>query len=183
MRHTERKGEDMTRRYGEELVHELEQEIEEYKRQMSDRARRIDDGFTDMDDCFLSQRCEERGLANAREKIDLIRRGGTSWFIEYATLDGELVEAHWCKTRYGSKLRAVMPDGQVVWTSATTKAGLAKKGLKAVRCRRPAWFKFSSGGSGLFGVYSGTYVIFPSDFNYATGEDAQVEPLEIEDAD
>lgn len=166
-------------KYGEELIKDLEREIELLQKSIDGRWDRINAGWTDIDDCFMSQRCEERGICNNREKIRLIRDGGLAWFMEYATLDGQLVDAHWCKTQYGSKLRARMPDGSVVWTSATTDKGLAKKGLKRVECKRPAWYKFSSGGSGMLGVYCGDYVLFPSDWNYATGEAAPEEPLEM----
>lgn len=74
-----------------------------------------------------------------------------------------------------------MPDGQIVWTSAITKKGLAKIGLKRVECKRPAWFAFQCSGSGMLGVYGGDYVLFPSDMNYATGEPADSAPLEIRD--
>jgi hypothetical protein len=169
-------------KYGNELIKELQDEIVLLKESISNRFDRINMGWTDMDDCFLSQRCEERGITNAEQKIALIKNGGCMWFSEYATLDGKLVNAHWCKTKYGYKLRAVMPDGSVVWTSADTAKGLAKKGLKRVECLRPAWYKFSSGASGLLGVYSGTYVPYPSDINYATGEPASSEPIEMRDA-
>jgi hypothetical protein len=76
-----------------------------------------------------------------------------------------------------------MPDGSVVWTSACTKKGLAKKGLKMVECLRPAWYKFHSSCSGMLGVYSGSYILFPSDWNYATGEEAKDEPLDIREAE
>lgn len=169
--------------YGQELINRLEQEIALNRKAISDRIDRINSGMTDWDDCFLSQRCEERGISNAEDKINLIKNGGCLWFREYATLDGTLVEAHWCNTQYGSSLRAVMPDGKVVWTTALTAKGLAKKGLKRVDCLRPAWFKFSSSGRGLTGVYSGSYVPFPSDVNYATGEVASDEPLEIREVE
>ena len=55
--------------------------------------------------------------------------------------------------------------------------------LVIVECKRPAWFKFSSGNSGMLGVYTGTYVMFPSDVNYATGETAPSEPIEIRDVE
>ena len=169
-------------KYGNELVEQLEREIARLKETINDRYERIDAGWTDMDDCFMSQRCEERGIQNNQEKIDLIKDGGCMWFLEYATLEGQLVNAHWCNTQYGCSLRAVMPDGRVVWTTATTAKGLAKKGLKKVKCLRPAWFKFSSGGaSGMLGVYCGSYVPFPSDINYATGEPAPYDPIEIRD--
>ena len=168
-------------KYGKELVFSLEKDIEAMKKAIADRMERIEAGLTDMDDCFVSQHFEERSIRTDEEKIDLINDGGCAWFVEFATLDGELVDAHWCDTRYGSKLRVEMPDGSVVWTAALTQKGLAKKGLKRVECKRPAWFAFKSSHSGMFGAYCGDYVLFPSDVNYATGEPASVEPLEIRD--
>lgn len=168
-------------KYGIELIKELEEDIALVKAASDDRWQRINDGLTDIDDCFLSMKCEERGISNNKAKIDLIKNGGCAWFLEYATLDGKLVDAHWCNTMYGSKLRAEMPDGSVVWTTATTAKGLAKKGLKQVECKRPAWYKFSSGSGGLCGVFSGSYVLYPSRVNYATGEEASSDPIEIRD--
>ena len=169
--------------YGEELVKNLEAGIMRMRSAIHDRMDRIDAGMTDWDDCFISQRCEERGIQLNKDKIDLIKDGGCAWFREYATLDGQLVNARWCNTRFGTSLRAEMPNGEVVWTTALTAKGLAKKGLKMVECKRPAWFKFSSGNSGMLGVYTGSYVLFPSDVNYATGEQASAEPLEVRDAE
>ena len=88
--------------YGQELINRLEQEVALNKKAISDRIDRINQGLTDIDDCFISQRCEERGIRNAEDKIRLIKDGGCSWFREYATLDGTLVDAHWCNTKYGS---------------------------------------------------------------------------------
>ena len=168
-------------KYGKDLIEQLEREIAANRKAISDRYDRIDAGMTDIDDCFISQRCEERGISVAQDKIDLIRDGGCAWFAEYATLDGKLVDARWCNTKFGYSLRAEMPDGSVVWTTADTAKGLAKRGLKKVECKRPAWYAFKSSASGMLGVYCGQYVLFPSDVNYATGEDATVEPLEIRD--
>lgn len=169
--------------YGNELVSQLEREIERMEQSISNRVERVYACEFDWDDCFISQRCEERGISNNKDKINLIRKGGCAWFLEYATLDNQLVDARWCNTKYGSSLRVKMPNGEVVWTSATTPKGLAKHGLKKVECLRPAWYKFSSGGhNGMSGVYFGKYVLFPSDVNYATGEDAPIEPLEMRDA-
>lgn len=170
-------------KYGIELINSLEAEIEMYHKNMTERMSRIDDGMTDMDDCFMSQRVDERGISTAKSKIHLLKNGGCAWFTEYATLDGQIINARWCDTRYGLKLRAEMPDGSVVWTTADTAKGLAKKGIKKVECLRPAWFAFHSSSRGLAGVYGGDYVLFPSDYNYATGEPASAEPIEMKDAD
>lgn len=170
-------------RYGQELIEALEKDIELTQKSIANRFERVNEGITDWDDCFVSHRCDERSLNLNRDKIDLIKDGGCAWFTEYATLDGQLVEARWCNTRFGTSLRAVMPNGEVVWTTATTAKGLAKKGLKMVECKRPAWFAFHSSNSGMLGVYTGSYVLFPSDVNYATGEAASAEPIEIRDAE
>lgn len=170
-------------KYGKELIEQLEGEIALMQESISNRIDRINDGMTDWDDCFISQRCEDRGISNNKDKIALIKDGGCAWFLEYATLDGKLIDTKWVKTQYGYSLRAKMPDGSVVWTTASTKKGLAKKGLKKVECKRPAWYKFSSGHGGMLGVYTGSYVLFPSDVNYATGEDATSEPIEIRDVE
>lgn len=167
--------------YGKELIRSLEKDIEATKEVIANRWDRIEKGWTDIDDCFISDRGDQRELALCRDKIRLIEDGGTSWFTEYATLDGALVKARWCDTKYGYKLRVEMPDGSVVWTSSYTQKGLSKRGLKMVECRRPAWYKFSSAHGGMLGVYTGDYVLFPSDVNYATGEQASVEPIEIRD--
>ena len=165
--------------YGAELIERLEKEIVTLQEAMNRRAERIANWETDEDDCFISERCESRGIKLAKDKIDLIKDGGCAWFTEYATLDGTIVKARWCNTKYGSSLRVEMPDGKVVWTTAITAKGLAKKGLKKVECKRPAWFAFSSPYSGMLGVYAGSYELFPSDINYATGENADVEPIEV----
>lgn len=170
-------------KYGQELIEMLEKEIANYAEVMADRQRRINAWQTDEDDCFISQRCDERGINLAKDKIALIKDGGCMWFPEYATLDGTLIKARWCNTKYGYSLRAEMPDGSVVWTTADTKKGLAKKGIKKVMCKRPAWFAFHSSQGGMMGVYAGSYVPFPSDLNYATGEPASVEPVEVEDCE
>lgn len=168
-------------KYGLELIKSLEQEIKSLQETINNRFERIDAGLTDMDDCFISQHCETRAIQTNKEKIALLKDGGYGWFIEYATLDEQLVNAKWCNTQYGSSLRVEMPNGEVVWTTAMTEKGLAKKGLKRVMCKRPAWFAFKSSHGGMFGVYTGDYVMFPSDVNYATGEPATIEPLEIKE--
>lgn len=114
-------------KYGKELIEELEREIKLYEETMSRRWDRINNGETDQEDCFVSMRVEERGRDLAKDKIKLIKDGGCDWFVEYATLDGVLVNAKWCRcksyTGYGhtSKLRIEMPDGTVKWTQATTE--------------------------------------------------------------
>jgi hypothetical protein len=167
--------------YGAALITKLENEITTLQAAIDRRAERIANWDTDEDDCFISERVESRAVQVAKNKIQLIKDGGCAWFTEYATLDGTVVKARWCDTKYGYSLRAEMPDGKVVWTTAHTPKGLAKKGLKKVECKRPAWYAYKTPYSGMMGVYAGDYELFPSNFNYATGEDATVEPIEVRD--
>jgi len=167
--------------YGAALITKLENEITTLQAAIDRRAERIANWETDEDDCFISERVESRCIQVNKDKIQLIKDGGCAWFTEYATLDGTVVKAHWCDTKYGYSLRAEMPDGKVVWTTAHTAKGLAKKGLKKVECKRPAWYAYKTPYGGMMGVYVGSYELFPSNFNYATGEDATVEPIEVRD--
>lgn len=171
-------------KYGEELIKELRDEITRSREAIGRRVDHVMACDFDWDDCFVSQRFDERSISLAQDKIRLIEDGGCAWFTEYATLDGKVVEARWYDNKFGGcSLRAVMPDGTVVWTSAETAKGLAKKGLKRVKCLRPAWYAFHSNGSGMWGAYTGSYVLFPSDINYATGEEASPEPIAIEEVE
>lgn len=167
-------------KHGQELINELREEIRRLTEAQARRRERIDRWETDEDDCFLSDRVEERGIRLAKQKIQLIEKGGCEWFPEYATTDGKLVNAKWCNTRYGSSLRVEMPDGSVVWCSGGERS-MKNKGIKRVFCLRPAWFAFRSPYSGMMGVYCGDYELFPSNWNYATGEEASTEPIEIKD--
>ena len=167
--------------YGKELIEKLQNTINSNKETINNRFDRISDGSTDMDDCFVSQHFDEMAISEAEKKIKLINNGGAAWFNEYATLDGQLVNSAECITQYGWTRRFEMPNGEVVFSSAHTAKGLAKKGLKEVRCLRPAWYEFKSCGTGMMGAYSGDYVLVPSDVNYATGEKASEEPIKIEE--
>lgn len=167
--------------YGKELIAELEGDIKRTQEAIARRQEHIDNCDFDWDDCFVSQHFDDRAISVANQKINLLKNGGYDWFTEYQTLDGVLVDATWCNTKYGYKLRVKMPDGTIKWTTAETKKGLEKIGLRKVMCKRSAWFCFRSSGSGLAGAYCGSYVTFPSDTNYWTGEPAESEPVEIRD--
>lgn len=172
-----------TVKYGQELIESLMRKREVIEARIANRRDRIDTWQTDEEDCFISMKVDADALSQIDMKLYLLRNGGTSKFREYATLDGKIVNARWCNTKYGWKLRVVMPNGEVIWTSSDTKNGLAKRGLKQVICTRPAWIRFTTNDTGLNGVMSGYYTEFPSRFNYATGDVASDDPIEMVDYD
>ena len=67
-------------KFGQELIDQLEAEIKLMQKSIENRQERIDAGWTDIDDCFTSQRCEERGIRVNHDKINLIKEGGCAWF-------------------------------------------------------------------------------------------------------
>ena len=80
--------------YGQELIKQLEREIELSQEAIKNRIERINNCETDWDDCFISQRCEERGISVCRDKINLIKNGGTSWFrLKSSSLTATIVLA------------------------------------------------------------------------------------------
>ena len=167
--------------YGAELIKSLENEKARIRESQDERRKRIDAWETDEDDCFISIRCDERAYHLCNDKIRLIQAGGCHWFVEYQSVDGvPEKDHHWFTNKFGGmSCRVELADGRVIFTSADTEKGLAKKGLKKVLALRPAWYAFHSSARGMMGVYSGEYILFPSDVNYATGEYATVEPLEV----
>lgn len=167
--------------YGVELIKSLENEKALIRENQRNREKRIANWETDEDDCFISIRCDDRNSHLIDDKIQLIQDGGCHWFVEYQSTSGVHEKKHnWFENKFGGwSLRVELMDGTVVYTSADTEKGLAKKGLKKVLALRPAWYAFHSSQRGMMGVYSGEYVLFPSSVNYATGEDATVEPLEV----
>ncbi len=98
--------------------------------------------------------------------ISLIENGGCSWFPEYATLDGTIVKSKWGTSKGAKILRVEMPNGKKVTVSDISPEGLAEAGIQYVECKRPAWIDSNCG-------------LIPSAVNFATGEEAPIEPIEI----
>lgn len=155
-------------------VEELEEKIERTIACKRERAERIANCETDERDCFLSMRAEDNYIDKLEARIRIIKDGGYAWFVEYATLDGQLCDSCLVSTKYGYKLKVYMPDGEIVFTTARTEKGLAKKGIKKVMVRRVAWAESRKGWNEPFGIY-------PTKFNRATGEYTDGEPIEIKD--
>lgn len=146
-------------------IDDIDRRIERIHESQRDRAMRIIDCEVEDTDCFLSMKAEEMSLRELEAQRRIIENGGMAEFFAYETLDGTPVDAKWIDTRYGYRLRANMPDGSTVWTSATTEKGLAKRGLVEKKVMKPAWTRI--GGKGL---WNWTIEIYEAKLNRATGE-------------
>ena len=149
--------------YGEELRKSIEASKARYLEAIEDRARRIANWETDEDDCFMSQRVEENAICECNMQLEILKGDGCmdweAWF------DGDKeVNCRWVKTRYGS---ALVYNGVF---ASSPKAMEKKTGLTRKTIRVPAWTKFCSAGSGLYGVYAGSYQLVCWHTNMVTGE-------------
>jgi len=168
--------------YGEKLINELQEQSDRAEKSIDQRARRIAEGETDIDDCFVSQNTEYLIISEDKLKIDLIKDGGTAWFTEAATLDGKLLKSRWINTRYGARFLVEREDGTTFMTSSQNPKVLAKRGIKLVSVKRPAWYELrcNRAASGMYGAYTARPVLVPSCYNYATGQTVD-QPLEVKE--
>lgn len=164
--------------FGQELIAQLEDELQRWQQSREERQERIDAGRVEPEDCCISEWSDRLQLDGCSRKLALLRSGGLAWFREYATLDGVIVPARLVSNRFGVRYRVSMPDGKVVWTTARTAAGLAKRSLKTVHCLRPAWYKLHCDD-----LMSGGWALQPADVNYATGEAAGEAPVQVKDCE
>jgi hypothetical protein len=154
----------MAKLFGEELRKNILENKQRAIKAIEDRNKRINDGLTDLDDCFISQRCNERAIQEANMQLDILSGDGLGEWEVIVDQNGDEVNARWVKTRYGYKIVA---NG----IFAASKKALCKKTGWHTEVRRvPIWTKFCANASGLLGVYTGTVEIVRWHTNMVTGE-------------
>lgn len=154
----------MAKIYGEELRKLVLATKQRMQEGIYDRARRIANGETDIDDCFMSQRVEERAIAECNMQLHILDGDGMMDFDAWFDADGKEQRVRWVHTRYG---------GAYVWNgifASSEKALMKKTGLTCKTIRVPVWTKFVASGSGMMGVYSGSYQRVRWHTNMVTGE-------------
>ena len=150
-------------KYGEELKQAIIREKETLQAAIDRRAERIARWETDEEDCFLSQRVEEQGIRNCDKRLAIISGDGLMDFEGWFDGDRE-VYVRWVHTRYGG---AYVYNGVF---ASSQKALQKKTGLTRKTIRVPAWTKFSTPYSGLYGAYCGDYEVVRWHTNMVTGE-------------
>lgn len=160
---------------GQRRILSLEKTIQDKYDLIRDRQRRISEGSTDMDDCFISQRSNEQSISEAQMKLDILKNGGVMPFDVLMDIEtGDIVSKNTYSGQYGPYWRIEekfeSKFGKYVGV-AKRESTYTKKGLKVEEVDRPAWVAFSAGsGGGMMAAYTGAYQIFPSSKNYFTEE-------------
>jgi len=155
----------------QELINQLQNEIDHYRATIDDRHKRISEGLTDMDDCYISQRMNSLHIDLAQTKIEILENNGFAQFdvlrdietdeiISKKEVLGQYGVCHLIDDEYVSKF------GRFVGC-AKKESTYTKKGLKQDVAQLPAWATTKANGSGMYGAYMSSVVVFPSKKNYA----------------
>ncbi len=153
-----------TKLFGDALIERIEQDIQHYEELIRDRAKRIDNGMTDMDDCFISERVERSAITEAKMQLEILRGDGCEERDVVIDENGEDVGARWVQTRYGNKVvaRGVFAN--------SINALCKKTGWTETTRRIPVWTKWIPCGIGLLGACYGSYEKVRWHTNMKTGE-------------
>lgn len=152
-------------KYGEELRKSIEREIEHIHEVQKRRDERIARWETDEDDCFMSIRVEEQALSRCRKQLEILKTDGTREMEAVFDENGNEVYIHHFKNKWGGW--SVVGNGIF---ASSENALLKKTGWIKKTIRVPVWVKFVSGGSGLYGAYTGSYEVVRWHTNMVTGE-------------
>lgn len=152
--------------YGEELKKIIEREIEQIHEIQKDRDRRIADGWTDEDDCFMSIRTNSQSLERCRMQLKILEGDGLDDFKVIVDEDGNEVYVHEFRNKWGGYSWV----GRGIFASSL-KALLKKTGWVEKTIKAPVWVKFYGGsGGGMLGVFTGSYGYCRWHTNMVTGE-------------
>lgn len=132
---------------------------------MADRQRRINNWETDEDDCFISQRSDEQGISECNMQLAILDSDGTMEMEVVMDQEGNEVRTHWFTNQWGKD--TIVGNGVF---ASSLKALLKKTGWTLQKIRVPVWTKFCSNGSGMYGVYTGSYQQVRWHTNMVTGE-------------
>ena len=151
-------------KYGEELKAEVLKTKARMQEALDRRDERIANWETDEDDCFLSIRVEQNAISECNMQLKILDTDGTEEFEAVFDENGSEVRVRNVNTKYGWKV-----VGNGVWANSR-KALLKKTGWTTRKIRVPVWTKFVPSGSGMMGVYGGSYEVVRWHTNMVTGE-------------
>ena len=150
--------------YGQELKESILRAKENLMENIRMREERIANWQTDEDDCFLSIRVDQNALGEYNMQLKILEGDGLMDFEAVIDQEGKEVWVKWVNTRFGGAY-----VGRGIFASSI-KALCKKTGWHTETIRVPVWTKFCSSGSGLMGVYSGSYQMVRWHTNMVTGE-------------
>ncbi len=162
----------MGKLYGEELRKSILATRQRMVDSIESRAERIANWETDEDDCFLSQRVEERAILECDMQLRILDTDGCEDYEAVFDEQGRECRVRYVSTKYGGAyVTDILVDGKVKPIFASSmKALLKKTGYHKKIIRVPVWTKFCTPYKGLYGAYCGSYEVVRWHTNMVTGE-------------
>lgn len=152
--------------FGAELAKRIMQKKQDLIESMNERDKRIADGWTDYDDCFMSIRSESQSISECNMQLEILKGDGLMEIEAIFDEDGNEVRVH----AFMNKWRRTSYVGRGIFASSIN-ALLKKTGWVKKTIRVPVWTKFCAGsGGGLCAVYTGSYQCVRWHTNMVTGE-------------
>lgn len=156
----------MSKVFGAELAKQILQRKERLIESMNERDKRINDGWTDYDDCFMSIRTESQSIHECDMQLEILKGDGLMDVEAIFDENGDEVNVH----AFENKWRRTSYVGRGIFASSIN-ALLKKTGWVKKTIRVPVWTKFYGGsGGGMCVVYTGSYSYVRWHTNMVTGE-------------
>ncbi len=159
----------MSKLYGKELADSIRASLAHTREVMARRDERIANWETDEDDCFLSIRVEQNAISEYQKQLHILEGDGFGEWRIFVDAEGIEHRIGWFRNKWGGDSYITTVNGQKFFASSE-KALCKKAGLTEKIVKVPVWTKFCTNGSGLCGVYSGSYEVVRWHTNMVTGE-------------
>lgn len=127
----------MSKVFGAELAKQILQRKERLIESMNERDKRINDGWTDYDDCFMSIRTESQSIHECDMQLEILKGDGLMDVEAIFDENGDEVNVH----AFENKWRRTSYVGRGIFASSIN-ALLKKTGWVKKTIRVPVWTKF-----------------------------------------
>lgn len=152
--------------YGSELAERIKREMKNIEENIENREKRISEGSTDYEDCYMQRRIDEENLSACRMKLEILSGDGTMLKDVIVDENGKEVSVYWFRNKWGKDTIV----GRGIFASSR-KALLKKTGWTEKKINVPVWVKWKDGcGGGTCALYTGGYQRVRWHTNMVTGE-------------
>jgi hypothetical protein len=162
------------KRYGQELLDSLKSSLVRSKESIDKRESKIYNNEMEISDCFVSRFTDGVSDELLRTKVNILENGGTSDFERLFDLNDNEVDARVINGRFGSSW-LLSDEAEALYGVrfvgyAKKQSTYKSKGFYTKVIQKAAWATIKGSGKGMSSLHTVHVIVFPSNFNYLTGE-------------